>query len=102
MNLPHSPAPWVLIKDIGHDALKGMMCIECNSGGRQHTVAIIPKILLPDEEIAANAKLIEAAPDMYRMLKKVVASGYLDAEILYLLNRLEEGTNHEQENRESA
>lgn len=105
MNLPHSPAPWILIRDMTGIRIPDLLCyIDSRDpkDGSPHTLALIPKFRLEEEEILANAKLMEAAVDMYRMLKKVVASGYLDAEIIYLLNRLEENKNHEQENREGA
>lgn len=46
--------------------------IEGTYAGQQHTVAMIPKILLPPEIIAANARLFEKAPETLRLLEQAV------------------------------
>ncbi len=57
----HTPGPW---------KRKGMRGLDIH--GADHTVARTGNLSLPEDELQANARLIEAAPDLLEALKGLV------------------------------
>lgn len=64
MNTKHTPGPWKA------EGWKGIVVNDSNG----HTLALAPGCSYSIEEMAANARLIAAAPDLLEALQNVIAS----------------------------